>query len=189
MMRDDGPLGLLSMRRGLVAALILGVGLTGGGSATAADLADFKSDGCSRFPDGSYYSCCYLHDFAYWAGGTEEERKAADDALRACVREITGSGFLAGLMYWGVRMAGGPGRDTTYRWGFGWPYPYREDYGPLTAAERKQVAEKTRALCESLRLNPATGGYVVDAGKEISAAQAGQICPPPPDPPLPPVRY
>jgi hypothetical protein len=161
------------------------------GVSAAADLADFKSDGCSLFPDGSYYSCCYLHDFAYWPGGTADQRKAADDALRACVREITGGGFRAGMMFYGVRMGGGPGRDTSYRWGFGWPFPYREEYGPLTVDELKQVAEKTRKLCESLRLDPVTGGYVVDVDKEISAAQARQICPalPSPTPLPPPVRY
>ena len=39
------------------------------------------------------------------------------------------------------------------------------------------MAEKTRSLCASLRLNPVTGEYTVDAGKEISAAQVRQICP------------
>jgi len=150
--------------------------LLAGGDAAPASLADFKSDGCSMFPDGSYYSCCYLHDFAYWPGGTAQEKASADEALRACVREHSGSGFLAGVMYRGVRMGGGPGHHTTYRWGFGWPFPYRRDYGPLTPEERQQVADKTRALCASLRLDPATTGYIVDVGKEISAAQARQIC-------------
>lgn len=160
-----------------MAALGLWVALLTGTQSAASSLDDFKSDGCSWFPDGSWYSCCYLHDFAYWPGGTTEERKSADDALRACVREIAGGGFLAGVMFWGVRLGGGPGHHTTYRWGFGWPFPYRKDYGPLTPEEQKQVAEKTRRLCESLRLDRATGGFAVGADKEISAAQARQICP------------
>jgi hypothetical protein len=158
-------------------ALVLWMALLTGGQAATSSLDDFKSDGCSMFPDGSYYSCCYLHDFAYWAGGTAEERKSADKALRACVREKAGSGLLAGAMFWGVRLGGGPGHDTTYRWGFGWPFPYHKDYGPLTPEEQKQVAERTQKLCASLRLNPLTGGYVVDDDKEIGAAQARQICP------------
>jgi hypothetical protein len=158
------------------AALVLFVAcLTG--TAAAADLADFKSDGCSMFPDGSYYSCCYLHDFAYWAGGTAAERMSADQALRHCVREKSGSGVLARLMFWGVRMGGGPGHDTTYRWGYGWPFPYREEYGPLSPDDLKQVAAKTRELCASLRLNPVTGGYVVGDDKEIDVDQAKGICP------------
>jgi hypothetical protein len=160
-----------------LAALGLWMALLTGGPAAASSLEDFRSDGCSMFHDGSYYSCCYLHDFAYWQGGTAEERKSADMGLRACVQEITGNRFLAGVMFWGVRLGGGPGHHTTYRWGFGWPFPYRKDYAPLAPAETRQVAEKTQRLCASLRLNPVTGGYVVDVDKEISAAQARQICP------------
>ena len=39
------------------------------------------------------------------------------------------------------------------------------------------MADKTRKLCASFRLNPVTGGYVVDVDKEIGAAQARRICP------------
>jgi len=165
-------------RRRLLIPLALCAALASRGrGAVAAELGDFKSDGCTHFPDGSYYSCCYLHEFAYWPGGAAEERKSADESLRACVKEITGSGVLAWMMYEGVRIWGGPGRETDYRWGYGWPFPYRDDYSPLTPDERRQVAEKTRALCASLRLNAATGGYVVDTDREISAAQAKSICP------------
>ncbi len=81
------------------------------GCATAVDpvgvkLADFKSDGCSLFPDGTYYSCCYLHDVAYWSGGTADERERADKSLRACVLDITRNAALAEAMYQGVRVAG-----------------------------------------------------------------------------------
>ena len=161
----------------MLAVLGLWAALMAAGNEIVPGLGEFKSDGCSMFPDGSYYNCCYVHDVAYWPGGTADERKKADEDLRACVRGITGSGFLAGLMYWGVRMGGGPAHDTTYRWGFGWPFPYRSDYGPLTPEERKQVADKTRTLCASLELNPVTGGYRVDGDKEISAAQEKLICP------------
>ena len=56
-----------------------------------ADIAPFTSDGCSAFPDGTpsqktlWLECCYEHDYAYWKGGTREERAEADQALRACV--------------------------------------------------------------------------------------------------------
>jgi hypothetical protein len=164
-------------RNALSAALIPLAAWLATGQTSAAKLGDFKSDGCSLFPDGGYYACCYVHDVAYWPGGTSEDRKDADDTLRACVKEITGSGFLAAIMFWGVRLGGGPGHDTTYRWGFGWPYPYRKDYAPLGPEERKQLAGKTRKLCATLRFNPATGGYVVDADQEIRAGQALRICP------------
>ena len=167
------------MPRALTTALLLALSLAAR-PAAAADLADFASDGCSMFPNGTYYSCCYLHDLAYWPGGTAEARKSADESLRACVLEITGNAALADAMYKGVRAGGGPEVPTSYRWGYGWPFSYRKQYAPLTPVEQKQVAEKTAALCKTIRLNPSTGGFVVivsGAGREISATQARQICP------------
>jgi hypothetical protein len=152
------------------------------GCATAVDpadvkLADFKSDGCTLFPDGTYYSCCYLHDLAYWPSGPADERERADRSLRACVLDMTQNAALAEAMYQAVRVGGGPELPTSYRWGYGWPFPYRKDYAPLNAAERAQVVEKTQKLCGMMRVNPSTGGIVVDVGREISLAQARQICP------------
>ena len=172
-----------SVRRQLAPALGLAwLSWGAAGCATAVDparveLADFKSDGCSLFPDGSYYSCCYLHDVAYWPGGTAGEREGADKSLRACVLDVTQNAALAEAMYQGVRVGGGPELPTSYRWGYGWPFPYRKDYAPLSAVERAQLVEKTRKLCDSMRVNPVTGGVVVDVGREISLAQARQICP------------
>ena len=88
----------------------------------------FTSDGCSLFPDGTiieknlWCDCCLNHDLAYWRGGTGEERKEADEALRACVLKKTGNKALSDLMYSGVRMGGGSIFPTWYRWGYGWPY-------------------------------------------------------------------
>jgi hypothetical protein len=80
--------------------------------------ADFKSDGCSLFPDGNYRNCCVEHDKSYYFGGTKAERKAADQKLRACVRE-KGHRFLAPMMYLGVRIGGVAWLPTQFRWGFG----------------------------------------------------------------------
>ena len=41
--------------------------------------ADFKSDGCTFFPDRDYRDCCVEHDKAYYFGGTLKDRRAADD--------------------------------------------------------------------------------------------------------------
>jgi len=167
-------------RRVLMTALTLWLSLGGCQRETSVDLADFKSDGCSMFPDGNYYSCCYLHDVSYWPGGTAEAREHADKALRACVVGITGNEALGAAMYTGVRVGGGPELPTHYRWGYGWAFPYRKDYGPLTSEEQKQVTEKTLRLCNTIRLNPSTGGFVVVISgieREIGAAQARQICP------------
>ena len=85
------------------------------------ELSDFTSDGCSLFPDSSLINsddwcvCCLEHDIAYWKGGTEAERLAADQALRDCVIEKTGNKQLAEAMYVGVRMGGSPYFQTWYR--------------------------------------------------------------------------
>ena len=53
-------------------------------------------------------ACCVQHDMAYWKGGTESERLAADEALRDCVIETTGNHELAEAMFLGVRFGGVP---------------------------------------------------------------------------------
>lgn len=114
-----------------------------------AGLADFRSDGCSLFPDRSlileedWCDCCFEHDIAYWMGGTEEERLAADIALRECVLEKTGNAELADLMYEGVRLGGSPYFYNWYRWGYGWNYDRK--YQALTDAERELAAAKLQA--------------------------------------------
>lgn len=50
-------------------------------------LQPFASDCCSMFPDrapignADWCTCCLDHDIAYWKGGTEQDRLAADQAL------------------------------------------------------------------------------------------------------------
>jgi len=52
----------------------------------ASEIQPFESDGCSSFPDGTlaqntlWLNCCQIHDFAYWRGGTYQERQDADQA-------------------------------------------------------------------------------------------------------------
>ncbi len=106
-------------------------------------IAPFDSDGCSLFPDGTWddrtlwCDCCFEHDIAYWRGGTEGERKRADEALRDCVVEKTGNPQLAELMYHGVRLGGGSIFPSWYRWGYGWPYG--RGNRPLTPNEERLV--------------------------------------------------
>ena len=113
-------------------------------------MSDFRSDGCSLFPDSSLISnddwceCCYAHDLAYWKGGTQAERLAADEALRACVLEKTGDQDLAEIMFQGVRFGGSPYFYNWYRWGYGWQYGRM--YAPLTDQEQSQVADKLKLL-------------------------------------------
>lgn len=58
---------------------------------------------CTGFPNGTWGHCCYEHDVTYWAGGTFQERKNADQRLRQCVDVSGGPGE---LMHEGVRRFG-----------------------------------------------------------------------------------
>jgi hypothetical protein len=113
-----------------------------------AELADFTSDGCSMFIDGTFEKpelwkeCCLLHDMAYWRGGTEEERKQADLAFKTCVEKKTGDPILAKLMYEAVRAGGAPHFPTWYRWGYGWPLG--RGYQALTSEEEKLAVQKLK---------------------------------------------
>jgi protein tyrosine phosphatase (PTP) superfamily phosphohydrolase (DUF442 family) len=113
---------------------------------SAGDLKPFSSDGCSRFPDGTlsasqlWLSCCVDHDLAYWRGGTQAERQAADQKLKRCVA-ATGQEDIAELMLIGVRVGGSPYWPTSYRWGYGWPW--LRGYAALTTAEQLEVDVRT----------------------------------------------
>ena len=83
--------------------------------------SDFKSDGCSRFPDGNYWDCCVEHDKDYYFGGSSSERKASDKRLYKCVKGTRGwqNKFVAPIMWLGVRSLGVSFLPTSFRWGFG----------------------------------------------------------------------
>lgn len=105
-------------------------------------ITPFSTDGCSVFPDGTishqqlWLSCCIAHDFAYWKGGTYEERQLADEKLRQCVAAV-GEPQIAAIMLAGVRVGGTPFLPTQFRWGYGWPFP--RGYRALSEEERQQV--------------------------------------------------
>ena len=82
---------------------------------------NFKSDGCSVFPDGSYRECCVEHDKAYYTGGSWRLRLTADNALFKCVAGKSGvqHKIAAPLMWFGVRVGGAGFLHTRIRWGFG----------------------------------------------------------------------
>lgn len=126
------------------------------GSLARAELRPFTSDGCSLFPDRAligtddWCSCCFQHDIAYWRGGTEDARRAADKLLRDCVAAKTGNKTLANAMYEGVRLGGSPYFYNWYRWGYGWGY--RRKYQALTPMETRKADELLAAYFSS---NPA----------------------------------
>jgi hypothetical protein len=122
----------------------------------SAELKPFTTDGCSAFPDGTldqkslWIECCIRHDLAYWKGGTYDERLAADKSLETCVSKV-GEPEIAQLMLAGVRVGGSPYFPTTYRWGYGWPYP--RGYKALSrdeSLEVQQMLEYFKLLIKSL---------------------------------------
>ncbi|GAA5173251.1 hypothetical protein GCM10025771_00300 [Niveibacterium umoris] len=135
-----------SLRRLLLLACLLAAGNSP--LAWADTLKPFETDGCSRFPDGTaaqqtlWRDCCVRHDVAYWIGGTESDRLDADRALEQCVAAV-GEPAIATLMLAGVRVGGGPYFPTSYRWGYGWSYPFT--YHALDRDEAAQVnAERSK---------------------------------------------
>ncbi|KGJ94449.1 hypothetical protein [Colwellia psychrerythraea] len=120
-------------------------------SILAETIKPFSSDGCSAFPDGTYQqkelwlSCCTAHDYAYWQGGTYEERLIADEQLQQCVANV-GEPKIANLMLTGVRIGGSPYLPTPFRWGYGWSYP--RPYKPLTPEEKRQITQLETNLVE-----------------------------------------
>ncbi len=113
----------------------------------ATDIKPFTSDGCSSFPDGTlahrdlWYSCCKAHDYAYWKGGTYQERIDADKELQACVAKV-GEPEIALLMLAGVRVGGTPYLPTKFRWGYGWPY-FRA-YQVLSDEDKLKILQQER---------------------------------------------
>lgn len=108
----------------------------------AENIDPFTTDGCSAFPDGTFEQnelwlpCCLAHDYAYWQGGTYDERRVADQELYQCVAD-TGSFGIANIMLVGVRLGGSPLFFTPFRWGYGWSYS--RGYQALTEDEKKQI--------------------------------------------------
>jgi len=115
----------------------------------ATNLKPFVSDGCSWFPDGTYQhnklwlNCCQAHDYDYWQGGTYQQRLDSDERLKACLTDV-GQHGIGTLMFAGVRVGGTPMLPTSYRWGFGWPFP--RPYRALTGPELQQVKDMTAGL-------------------------------------------
>jgi hypothetical protein len=111
--------------------------------------AAVHSDGCTMFPDGCWREACVEHDRAYYYGGTDDERRAADLKLLVGVSErgwwqaetlvrwaadkpgikfiawvlapVTALAFgVLGLaMYFGVRVGGARWHRFGWQWGFG----------------------------------------------------------------------
>ena len=87
----------------------------------------FKQDGCTLFPDSILWSnfsqACLEHDIAYWYGGTEEERKVADQNFKSAVADSGKAGYVLQVpIYLGVRLFSDTWLTKLFdaNWGFGW---------------------------------------------------------------------
>ena len=78
----------------------------------------FTTDGCSRWFDESWVSCCVVHDIMYWCGGSDEDRKEADNIIMDCANKK--ASLMGDIIYPGVRLGGLPWLPTPWRWGYGW---------------------------------------------------------------------
>jgi len=149
-------------------------------------LPAFTSNGCSVFPDGNAFGCCYVHDMAYWVGGTAAERRKADRALEQCVAEVTGTPVLGndlvgnhvvgGLMYTAVSLFGLPGVPSRVRWGYGWGDTRQVSYAPLTRSEQDQVNLRKQEACKTFTRDPGTGRTLVDATHWMREIDVTQMC-------------
>lgn len=126
-------------------------------------LKPFASDGCSLFPDGdtrsgSWCACCFEHDLAYWKGGPDSERKAADSALGDCILARTRDSTLARAVYLGTRAGGSPYFPTWYRWGYGWPYGLTGVNAAPDSARAREIRKRSAALDRAAAAREACGG-------------------------------
>jgi hypothetical protein len=170
----------------LVRALFVVTGLitTVGGPipTTAPKLQAFSSNGCSVFPDGDTFGCCYVHDMAYWAGGTGADRRKADRALEQCVADVSNH-VVGGIIYAAVTIFGTPGVPTRVQWGYGWDDTRQIGYAALTPVEREQVDTRKQDACKTLALDADTGRYMIDTTHWLRDVDVRQICPTLPVPP------
>jgi hypothetical protein len=159
---------------------MLGLTATVGGGvppSSPPSISAFKSTGCSVFPDGNAYGCCYVHDMAYWEGGTAADRRRADLALHQCVVNVTGWNYASsGLMYAAVTIFGLPGVPTRVKFGYGWGDSRPVGYHALTPEERALVDARKQELCKSYTPAPDPEKVLVDNVHWIRAGDARSMC-------------
>jgi hypothetical protein len=104
----------------------------------------FTTDGCSRWFDKPWLSCCVVHDIMYWCGGSDKDRKEADQFIMHCANQK--ASLIGGIMYPGVRVGGSPWLPTPWRWGYGWkewPKGYQK---PSNQQPIRSILKKLRII-------------------------------------------
>ena len=144
--------------------------------AVSSAMTPFSSNGCSGFREAMFFSCCFAHDLAFWAGGTCSDRARSDRDLRRCVLDISGEHMIADIGYLLVTLGAIPGQFVKDGWGRAWYPTKRSRYAPLTPDQQQLVVAERARVCQSLRFNPQTGRYLVDDTHEIREQEAREVC-------------
>jgi hypothetical protein len=121
----------------------------------------FSSNGCSGFREETFFTCCFVHDFDYWAGGNRKERSAADHALRRCVQDIGRDYFRSYIAFFLMRLSLGSGVFVNDGWGRAWTGLERGRFTKLTLDQRRVVDEEKKNVCQALTLDSVTGRYTI----------------------------
>jgi hypothetical protein len=142
----------------------------------------FSSNGCSGFREAQFFTCCFVHDFAFWAGGSWTDRRRADLTLRRCVIDVGKDRARGDFAFFLVRLGIIPGVVVNDGWGRAWTGTKRWKFASLTPEQATVVAiEKTR-VCRALTLDSSTGKYAIPperlrtAPRELRAQQARAFC-------------
>jgi len=150
----------------------------------AATPAPFVSNGCTGFREATFFTCCYAHDLAFWAGGSRKDRRLADRELRRCLIDVGGGSLydqiVADVAFFLVRALIVPlavvDRWVDDGWGRAWAGTPRRHYDPLTPAQKQAVADYRKRLCDGITLNNVTGRYQVNETQEIELPGVRLIC-------------
>lgn len=152
--------------------------------AAADTLKPFATDGCSMWIDGPpgspnlWRHCCVAHDLAYWIGGSEAQRKQADETMKLCIRQAQ-QPMIASHTYNSVRMGGGPYWPSSYRWGYGWHYLngiWPRGYKTPSPSEQAQINRLMPAavqlVADDARQHPPKNSPATQAGSQSSSASS-----------------
>jgi hypothetical protein len=158
-------------------------------AAPTAPVVPFSSNGCSGFREAMFFTCCFVHDFSFWAGGNWTDRRRADKTLRRCIIDIGKDRFRGDFAYFLVRLGLVPGYvGVDDGWGRAWrgdqrkADPPRARFSALTPEQKTIVADEKIRVCRGLTLDRSTGNYTIDPRllrtdpRELHAQQAQQFC-------------
>jgi hypothetical protein len=107
----------------------------------------FVTDGCTLVTGFDQHTCCMLHDWTCWKGGSSRDRREADYAFFKCIVKNSKFPVLAPIRWLGVRIGGKKFRKAPgVSWNYGWnDFKWRDEGGPITEASQR---EKLRRALE-----------------------------------------